>query len=91
MSEETVGTSIEGETPERGPVTEAEELTISEVSELERTLGLSGGFGIDTMIGAGIFLYPGLAGLVTMPNGSPRLLLGLCLSFDRMNRCGVLI
>jgi len=45
-----------GETTEETTVTE-------EGSELERTIGLSGGLtiGIGTMIGAGIFVFPGLA------------------------------
>ena len=37
---------------------------MTEDAELERTLGLTGGLaiGIGTMIGAGIFVFPGLAG-----------------------------
>jgi amino acid transporter len=58
------GTNIEGEAPDSEPVVETDEATITEDSELERTLGLKGGLtiGIGTMIGAGIFVFPGLAG-----------------------------
>lgn len=42
---------------------ESPETTVREGSELERTIGLVGGLaiGIGTMIGAGIFVFPGLA------------------------------
>jgi amino acid transporter len=58
------GTNIDGEAPVAEPVVETDEATITENAELERTLGLSGGLaiGIGTMIGAGIFVFPGLAG-----------------------------
>lgn len=64
MSEEPTGTNIEGEAPDVEPVVETDEATITEDAELERTLGLAGGLaiGIGTMIGAGIFVFPGLAG-----------------------------
>ena len=64
MSEEPTGTNIEGEAPDAEPVVETEEATITDDAELERTLGLAGGLsiGIGTMIGAGIFVFPGLAG-----------------------------
>ena len=64
MSSEPSGTNIEGEAPDTGPVVETDEATITEDAELERTLGLTGGLaiGIGTMIGAGIFVFPGLAG-----------------------------
>ncbi|WP_159900792.1 APC family permease [Salinirussus salinus] len=64
MSSEPSGTNIEGEAPDAGPVVETDEATITEDAELERTLGLTGGLaiGIGTMIGAGIFVFPGLAG-----------------------------
>jgi amino acid transporter len=57
------GTNIEGEAPRIEPTVETDEASITEDAELERTLGLSGGLaiGIGTMIGAGIFVFPGLA------------------------------
>src|SRR6056297_726274 len=57
------GTNVEGETPDVEPTVETDEATITEDAELERTIGLSGGLaiGIGTMIGAGIFVFPGLA------------------------------
>jgi len=63
MSEAPSGQNIEGETPSAEPVVETDEATVTENAELERTLGLSGGLaiGIGTMIGAGIFVFPGLA------------------------------
>ncbi|WP_178917928.1 APC family permease [Natronomonas gomsonensis] len=63
MSEAPSGQNIEGEEPSAEPVVETDEATVTENAELERTLGLSGGLaiGIGTMIGAGIFVFPGLA------------------------------
>src|SRR6056297_811096 len=57
------GTNVEGESPQLEPTIETEEATITDDAELERTLGLTGGLaiGIGTMIGAGIFVFPGLA------------------------------
>ncbi|ELY52980.1 APC family permease [Natronolimnohabitans innermongolicus] len=57
------GTNVEGEAPRIESAVETDEATITDDSELERTLGLSGGLaiGIGTMIGAGIFVFPGLA------------------------------
>lgn len=57
------GTNIEGESPRADPTIETDEATITDDAELERTLGLTGGLaiGIGTMIGAGIFVFPGLA------------------------------
>jgi APA family basic amino acid/polyamine antiporter len=59
-----VGTNVEGEAPDVEPTVETDEATITDDAELERTLGLTGGLaiGIGTMIGAGIFVFPGLAG-----------------------------
>ncbi len=64
MDDEPLGTNIDGEGPVIESVVETEETTITDDAELERTLGLSGGLaiGIGTMIGAGIFVFPGLAG-----------------------------
>jgi len=60
---ETEGTNIEGEAPVVEETIETDEATITDDAELERTIGLSGGLaiGIGTMIGAGIFVFPGLA------------------------------
>ncbi|WP_306053429.1 APC family permease [Natronococcus wangiae] len=57
------GTNVEGEAPQIEPTIETEEASITDDAELERTLGLPGGLaiGIGTMIGAGIFVFPGLA------------------------------
>ncbi len=64
MSEEPTGTNIEGDAPDVELTIETDEATITDDAELERTLGLVGGLaiGIGTMIGAGIFVFPGLAG-----------------------------
>lgn len=64
MSEEPTGTNIEGDAPDVERTIETDEATITDDAELERTLGLTGGLaiGIGTMIGAGIFVFPGLAG-----------------------------
>ncbi len=64
MSDRPSGTNVQGEAPDAEPVVETDEATITEDAELERTLGLTGGLaiGIGTMIGAGIFVFPGLAG-----------------------------
>ena len=63
MSDEPGGRNIEGEEPVVEPVVETDEATHTDEGELERTLGLSGGLaiGIGTMIGAGIFVFPGIA------------------------------
>ncbi|WP_086888470.1 APC family permease [Natrarchaeobaculum aegyptiacum] len=57
------GTNLDGEAPRVEPTVETDEATITDDAELERTIGLSGGLaiGIGTMIGAGIFVFPGLA------------------------------
>ncbi len=64
MNDAPSGTNIEGEAPVAETVVETDEATITDDAELERTLGLTGGLaiGIGTMIGAGIFVFPGLAG-----------------------------
>lgn len=54
----------DGESPVIVETETADEATITEDgTELERTLGLTGGIpiGVGTMIGAGIFVFPGLA------------------------------
>ncbi|MEF8852427.1 MAG: APC family permease [Haloarculaceae archaeon] len=64
MSTETPGgQNIEGGAPVVEETIEGDGATITDDSELERTLGLTGGLaiGIGTMIGAGIFVFPGLA------------------------------
>ncbi|GAB7094179.1 APC family permease [Halolamina litorea] len=66
MSTETrEGTNRDGESPEQValPATEGETTVTEEGSELERSIGLVGGIaiGVGTMIGAGIFVFPGLA------------------------------
>jgi len=56
--------NVAGESPVVEPTTETEEATVHDDDvELERNIGLVGGLaiGIGTMIGAGIFVFPGLA------------------------------
>ncbi|MFB6125325.1 MAG: hypothetical protein ABEJ59_05140 [Halanaeroarchaeum sp.] len=59
------GENVAGERPEpvEGVVEEAATVDDVEGVELDRTLGLVGGLaiGIGTMIGAGIFVFPGIA------------------------------
>ncbi|WP_123622137.1 APC family permease [Halorubrum sp. CSM-61] len=64
MTDEPSGRNLDGDAPVAESVAETEEATITEGAELERTIGLTGGLaiGIGTMIGAGIFVFPGLAG-----------------------------
>jgi amino acid transporter len=64
MAPEDAGENVAGDAPDISETIEGDEATITEAGELERTLGLSGGLaiGIGTMIGAGIFVFPGLAG-----------------------------
>ncbi len=56
------GPAADSKAPSLGETTETTTVT-AEGSELERTIGLTGGLtiGIGTMIGAGIFVFPGLA------------------------------
>jgi amino acid transporter len=58
-----VGRNLGGEVPDFEPTVETAEATYTDDAELERTLGLAGGLaiGVGTMIGAGIFVFPGLA------------------------------
>ncbi|MFC5970727.1 APC family permease [Halomarina salina] len=58
-----LGANLEGERPDVERSVETDEATYTDDSELERTLGLSGGLaiGVGTMIGAGIFVFPGIA------------------------------
>jgi APA family basic amino acid/polyamine antiporter len=58
------GENLTGESPESEPESIGDDVTVhDDETELERTIGLSGGLaiGIGTMIGAGIFVFPGLA------------------------------
>lgn len=59
----TTGENVVGEEPADEPEGITDETTVHEEAELERTIGLVGGLaiGIGTMIGAGIFVFPGLA------------------------------
>ena len=62
--ETTAATNVAGEEPLLEDPEPKEEVTVhDEGTELERTIGLVGGLaiGIGTMIGAGIFVFPGLA------------------------------
>ncbi len=61
---EAEGENIAGGEPEEAPEEDKSEVTVYEEGvELERTIGLKGALtiGIGTMIGAGIFVFPGLA------------------------------
>ena len=57
------GENVAGERADATAAVDSPEATVRGESELERTIGLSGGLaiGIGTMIGAGIFVFPGLA------------------------------
>ncbi|WP_049986174.1 APC family permease [Halobellus rufus] len=61
---EPAGQNVAGETPAAEPEAVTDDTTVHDDDvELERTIGLVGGLaiGIGTMIGAGIFVFPGLA------------------------------
>jgi amino acid transporter len=61
---EPAGRNVAGETPAAEPEAVTGDTTVHDDEvELERTIGLGGGLaiGIGTMIGAGIFVFPGLA------------------------------
>ncbi|ACV47200.1 MULTISPECIES: APC family permease [Halomicrobium] len=61
--DEASGVNVDGESPTAPPERVTDETTVHDDAELERTIGLVGGLaiGIGTMIGAGIFVFPGLA------------------------------
>jgi amino acid transporter len=70
---EATGENVAGETPEMEPEAVTDEVTAHDDEvELERTIGLVGGLaiGIGTMIGAGIFVFPGLAASEAGPAAS---------------------
>jgi amino acid transporter len=60
---EPAGRNVAGEEPAAEPDSVTDDATVHDDVELERTVGLVGGLaiGIGTMIGAGIFVFPGLA------------------------------
>ncbi|RBI59145.1 amino acid transporter [halophilic archaeon] len=61
---EPTGRNVAGEAPAQEPEAVTDDVTVHDDDvELERTIGLVGGLaiGIGTMIGAGIFVFPGLA------------------------------
>lgn len=79
MSEPPVERNIAGEQPTVEPVVDTDEATIvDEDVQLERTIGLTGGLaiGIGTMIGAGIFVFPGLAAGRVGASGAIAFLIG---------------
>jgi len=67
------GQNVAGESPAEAPRTVTDEAIVhDDETELERTIGLVGGLaiGIGTMIGAGIFVFPGLAASTAGPAAS---------------------
>ena len=74
------GENVEGEVPSTDAPTEVTEdaSKFEERVELERTLGLVGGLsiGIGTMIGAGIFVFPGLAAEAAGPAAAMSFVIG---------------
>ncbi len=74
------GQNVEGDAPQtEPPVADTDEATVHEGGvELERTLGLTGGLaiGVGTMIGAGIFVFPGLAAEAAGPAAALSFALG---------------
>jgi len=76
---ETTGENVAGEVPEDEPEAVTDDVTEHEDDvELERTIGLVGGLaiGIGTMIGAGIFVFPGLAATDAGPAASLSFVIG---------------
>jgi len=75
---EGTGQNVEGETPEPEPEAVTDEVTEHADAQLERTIGLTGGLaiGIGTMIGAGIFVFPGLAAVEAGPAAALSFVIG---------------
>ncbi|MBX0303451.1 APC family permease [Haloarcula salinisoli] len=70
---EVAGENVAGEIPVEEPEAVTDEAIVhDDETELERTIGLVGGLaiGIGTMIGAGIFVFPGLAASTAGPAAS---------------------
>ena len=70
---EPAGQNVAGEVPAAEPEAVTDDTTVHDDDvELERTIGLVGGLaiGIGTMIGAGIFVFPGLAAARAGPAAS---------------------
>ncbi|MBX0285072.1 APC family permease [Halomicroarcula sp. F28] len=70
---EVAGENVAGEIPVGEPEAVTDEAIVhDDETELERTIGLVGGLaiGIGTMIGAGIFVFPGLAASTAGPAAS---------------------
>jgi len=75
---EGTGQNVEGEAPEPEPEAVTDEVTEHAAAQLERTIGLTGGLaiGIGTMIGAGIFVFPGLAAVEAGPAAALSFVIG---------------